>query len=163
MTENQAIKIIKQEKQWESNARICDAFETSIKALEEIQQYRAIGTVEQLKTMFDGFWKLKDLCEEYEKYGLPEDYWKLNEMCKEYSAIGTIEEFKAMKEKSVAKKPAKAGIGYKCVCCGSYTDPRDWHSAYCGRCGQKMDWNVGKEDAVQNIGYADQSGLMSAT
>lgn len=49
MTENQAIKIIKQEKQWESNARICDAFDVAIQALEEIQQYRAIGTVEELK------------------------------------------------------------------------------------------------------------------
>lgn len=35
MTENQAIKIIKQEKQWESNARISDAFEMAIKALEK--------------------------------------------------------------------------------------------------------------------------------
>lgn len=75
--------------------------------MEELQQYRELGTVEQLKTMFDGFWKLKDLCEEYEKYGLPEDYWKLNEMCKEYSAIGTIEEFKALKEKQ------KYCLGYR--------------------------------------------------
>lgn len=66
---------------------------------DEVLKYRTIGTVEQLKTMFDGYWKLKDLCEEYEKYGLPEDYWKLNEMCKEYSAIGTVDEFKALKEK----------------------------------------------------------------
>lgn len=54
------------------------------KVLSEVQQYRAIGTVE--------------------------DYWKLNEMCKEYSAIGTIEEFKALKEKSVAKKGEFNGI-----------------------------------------------------
>ena len=78
-----------------------------INDMEELQQYRELGTVEQLKTMFDGFWKLKDLCEEYEKYGLPEDYWKLNEMCKEYSAIGTIEEFKALKEKQ------KYCLGYR--------------------------------------------------
>lgn len=66
------------------------------KLFEELKQYRAIGTVEQLRTMFDGYWKLKDLCEEYEKYGLPEDYWKLNEMCKEYSTIGTVDELQVL-------------------------------------------------------------------
>lgn len=63
------------------------------KALEEIQQYRAIGPVEQLKT-------------------LQEDYWKLNEIIKEYSAIGTVEEFKTLKEKSEPKKPNYEGDRY---------------------------------------------------
>lgn len=49
MTENQAIKIIKQEKQWESNARICDAFDVAIQAIKEVQAYRAIGTVEECR------------------------------------------------------------------------------------------------------------------
>ena len=54
MTENEAIKIIKQENGWESNQRIKDAFSMAIKALEEIQQYKAklqafeaIGTIEE--------------------------------------------------------------------------------------------------------------------
>lgn len=45
----------------------------------ELEQYRAIGTIEELKS-------------------LQEDYWKLNEMLKFYSEIGTVEEFKALKE-----------------------------------------------------------------
>ena len=49
-----------------------------ILAIEELKQYRTIGTVEQLNA-------------------LQQDYWKLNEMCKEYSAVGTIEEFRELK------------------------------------------------------------------
>lgn len=100
-----------------------------IEELKEIQQYRAIGTVEQLKT-------------------LQEDYWKLNEMCKEYSAIGTVEEFKALKEKSVAKKPIykfEYEDGRKfhdCPICGSYVTHafEQDHVRYCNCCGQKLDW-----------------------
>lgn len=51
MTENEAIIIIENEK-----ARLrrkegdrCEAIEMAIKALEEIQQYRAIGTVEECR------------------------------------------------------------------------------------------------------------------
>ena len=127
-----------------------DACVLAIQALEEIQAYRAIGTVEQLKTMFDGFWKLKDLCEEYEKFGLPEDYWKLNEMCKEYSAIGTIEEFKALKDKSEPRKPFQpfGTHSYKCPSCWKFVahevddncDLEAEMAGWCPYCGQKIDW-----------------------
>lgn len=43
-------------------------------------------------------------------------------------------------EKQIAKKPIKSGNGHKCIC-GAYIDGRDWHSAYCGCCGQKLDWS----------------------
>ena len=47
MTENQAIKILEEKKSWESDDRIIDAFIMAIEALKEIQQYKAIGTVEE--------------------------------------------------------------------------------------------------------------------
>ena len=47
MTEQQAIKIIKEEKSWESDDRKIDAFIMAIDALEEIKQYRAIGTQDE--------------------------------------------------------------------------------------------------------------------
>ena len=47
MTEQQAIKIIKEEKSLESDDRKIDAFIMAIDALEEIKQYRAIGTPEE--------------------------------------------------------------------------------------------------------------------
>ena len=55
------------------------------KALEEIQQYRAIGTVEELQDMKN-------------KYQEAVVDWR------QYRKIGTIEEFKALKEKERADK-----------------------------------------------------------
>lgn len=49
MDENKAIKIIKQEVGWESKSSTLRAFEKAIKALEEVQQYRQIGTVEECR------------------------------------------------------------------------------------------------------------------
>jgi hypothetical protein len=100
------------------------------KLFEEIQKYMAIGTVEQLNT-------------------LQQDYWKLNEMCKEYSAIGTIEEFKALKEKSVAKKVVFKGQGHEadCYCpnCNAFLgNDQDFcfsHTNYCTECGQAVDYD----------------------
>ena len=49
MDENKAIKIIRQEMEWESKSSTLRAFEKAIKALEEIQLYRAIGTPEDCR------------------------------------------------------------------------------------------------------------------
>lgn len=49
MDESKAIKIIKQEMGWESKSSTLRAFEEAIKALEEVQQYRAIGTPEECR------------------------------------------------------------------------------------------------------------------
>lgn len=49
MDENKAIKIIRQEMEWESKSSTLRAFEKAIKALEEIQLYRAIGTAEECR------------------------------------------------------------------------------------------------------------------
>lgn len=92
MTENEAIEWLAEEtspklihiaemKKENPMEYINEAVKVACHALEEVQQYRAIGTIEQLKTMSD-------------------DFWELNEMCKTYSEIGTIEEFKDLKEKN---------------------------------------------------------------
>lgn len=49
MTEKDAIKIIKEEKSWESDNRKIDAFIIAIDSLEEIQKYREIGTLEECR------------------------------------------------------------------------------------------------------------------
>ena len=51
MTEQQAIKRFKSEMEWESIELNREAFSMGIKALKEIQQYRAIGTVEELQAL----------------------------------------------------------------------------------------------------------------
>ena len=69
--------------------RVKEAKKMAIQALKEIQQYRAIGTVEELKSMkengaFTGI-ELAQLA-------------AMQMRLKEYLAIGTIEEFKTLKE-----------------------------------------------------------------
>lgn len=57
MDENKAIKIIRQEMEWESKSSTLRAFEKAIEALEEIQQYRAIGTAEELQDMKSNYFE----------------------------------------------------------------------------------------------------------
>ena len=49
MTEQRAIKILKEEMGWESDSGKIQAFAMAISALEEIQQYREIGTVDECR------------------------------------------------------------------------------------------------------------------
>lgn len=69
-------------------------------------------------------------------------------------------------EKQIPKKPNKC-VGFSeslfiCPTCGR-KQPIMYGQYHCKECGQKLDWNTDKEETVQTIGYADQSGLMSAT
>lgn len=51
MTEQEAISCLKADKEYLTDMKICDGEEMdiAIKALEEVQKYRAIGTVEEIK------------------------------------------------------------------------------------------------------------------
>ena len=103
--------------------------------LEEIQQYRAIGTVEDLKSMKEnGAFTGVELAQ----------LSAMQMRLKEYSAIGTIDEFKGLKEKSVAKKPLHQGWIYVCPCCNDkatigsvFLRP---NQKYCIDCGTEFDW-----------------------
>ena len=123
------------------------ALHVATKALEEIKQYRAIGTVEQLEWCKDA------------------SHWKelFKEKLEQYRAIGTVEEFKALKEKAEPKKPQKSGVtdnkgifhatnGINGVpydlcpnceinLCTDGRFGRDKNTMkYCKNCGQKLDW-----------------------
>lgn len=103
MMENEAIEVLKDfDKQVSAKAdgayqstigeKACDV---AIKALEEVQQYRAIGTPEELRSMkengaFTGM-ELAQLA-------------AMQMRLKEYEKIGTPEEFRAAIEKQVAMK-----------------------------------------------------------
>jgi len=100
-----------------------------IEELKEIQQYRAIGTVEEIK-------------EELSVADIQAD--KLNA----YKRLGNIDEFKALKEKSVAKKPnqvSKAmdkdkfvGLIGRCPNCGGIVAE---DNLVCEDCFQVLDWS----------------------
>ena len=147
MTENETIRVLKQtydrtDSIYKSN-ELDDMFKTAIQALEEIQQYRAIGTVEELKSMkengaFTGV-ELAQLA-------------AMQMRLKEYSAIGTIDEFKDLKEKSVAKIGLSRGQGHEsylvCPTCNSHMkdDQELWNLdeeiIQCKKCKQLVliDW-----------------------
>ena len=67
----------------------------------------------------------------------------LNEL-REYSSIGTVEEFKALKEKSVAKKVKGISLTHEgrvgnCPVCGKFVRHQE-QTVYCS-CEQKLDWS----------------------
>ena len=139
MSENEAIQWLKHTRVYQHKCDNCeyidikgscneeckDFYDIAIQALEEIQQYRAIGTVEEFKALKD-----------------------INRIADNLSKMERIE-FKALKEKSVAKKAEvnefDYGEGYVCGECESflhYVDDDDEHirTNYCCHCGTKIDW-----------------------
>ena len=131
MTENEAIKeletsidLAKMCTQNYERKKEIQGYEMAINALEEVQQYRAIGTPEELQDMKNNYFEaLSD--------------WR------QYRKIGTIEECREAVEKQTAKKvksisPVKDGDSYvcligRCPCCG---DILEENTVYCD-CGQR--------------------------
>ncbi len=104
--------------------------EMMVKCLEELEQYRAIGTVEDWKRLIE-----KEATE--------------RRKLAEYFMLGSVEEFKALKEKSVAKKVVTKGQGHEadCYCpncntfLGSDQDFCFSQTKHCGKCGQAVDYD----------------------
>ena len=106
---------------------ISETFDMAIKALEEIQQYRAIGTAEEIEPYVRLAEKLNlcDLVRENARLENKIRFLKIFEnKLKEYEEIGTVEE---------------------CLCptCRTFLgDDQDWYynqTKYCGNCGQKLE------------------------
>lgn len=129
MTENEAIEELHRIRPYGGiiPQRRAEALDVAIKALEEIKQYRAIGTPEELQEM------KKDFAEALSDW-------------RQYRKVGTLEECRAAVEKQTAKKvksisQVKDGDRYvgligRCPCCG---DILEEDTVYCD-CGQKLDW-----------------------
>jgi hypothetical protein len=108
-------------------------FNECVMFLKELEQYRAIGTVEEIKS------------EHKELIKLSRRYLKdTNELIK-YQEIGTIDEFKDLKEKSEAKKPLRVPTDdtclyceFRCPSCGEWLS-REIKRTHC-KCNQKLDW-----------------------
>ena len=136
MTENEAIKIINDKYETFFALSTTNDFDmamaTAIQALEEIQQYRAIGTVEGYENAIKAYTETYILMKEYKS--------KLQD----FEAIGTVEEFKDLKEKSVARKIR--GTRFEeaiCPRCESELFDTYWAFGgihYCSNCGQAIDW-----------------------
>lgn len=135
MTENEALEYLKSSKRKSNMLEILpgsDIGNSIIKALEEIQQYRAIGTVEELQDMKNNYFEaLSD--------------WR------QYRKVGTLEECRAAVEKQTARKGIREKIKkgynrgmhhYYCPVCYEKGDLRNKYNVglYCSDCGQKLDW-----------------------
>lgn len=116
-----------------------EALDIAIQSLEEIQQYRAIGTVEELQDILN-------LCESLEK--AVEAGNALVEEVKKYQAAGSVEECREavemLKPKKVRKIQipntnwCKAHTRFECPSCNIYLNYREL--SHCGMCGQKLLW-----------------------
>ena len=149
MTENEAIEILKTDSCIEciedadspivceyGACRVAETTRIAIKALEEIQQYRAIGTLEELQDMKNNYFEaLRD--------------------CSQYRKVGTLEECRAAVENQTAKKPDYEGDGYSdghlvydtwiCPCCEKHYEVDYDEYDFCPDCGQKLDWRASDE------------------
>lgn len=121
-----------------------EAKELAIKALEEVQRYRALGTPEDLKAMKEhGAFTGTELAQ----------LAAMQMRLREYERIGTPEECRAAVEKQTAKKPDYEGDGYSdgqlvydtwiCPSCGKHYEVDYDRYDYCPNCGQKIneDWS----------------------
>ena len=107
---------------------------------DEVQQYRASGTVEGYELAINA---------SIDKHNLMIVY---KDRLKEYEAIGTVEEFKALKEKNTPYKPQEYEDRYYACKCDNILLPK-WRKyptelmpkseglPHCMSCGQKLDWN----------------------
>lgn len=133
--ETEAIECLKSNKPTSGYLMLQESIDMAIKALEEVQQYRAIGTVEELKAAY----KYLQLVKKHGTVG------KAIDACAEYEGIGTVEECRAAMEKQ-RKKLVKNQYGTSyiwkagyCPVCGCGVTAR-WD--YCQCCGQKLNWQV---------------------
>ena len=80
--------------------------------------------------------------DEKEKQALTMGIQSLEEV-QQHRELGTVEEFKALKKKSVAKKPRFYAHNYYCTECGNLVGNNEFELQrflYCDKCGQKLDW-----------------------
>ena len=133
--ETEAIECMKSNKPTSGYLMLQESIDMAIKALEEVQQYRAIGTVEELETAS----KYLRLVKKHGTVG------KAIEACAEYEGIGTVEECREAMQKQRRKLVKNQyGTNYVlkagyCPVCGCGVTAR-WD--YCQCCGQKLNWQV---------------------
>ncbi|MDE7156722.1 MAG: hypothetical protein K2O02_01970 [Lachnospiraceae bacterium] len=137
MTENEAIEELKENIELPFGSSISDeASRMAIKALEEIQQYRAIGTVEEIKDILQ---IISDGQDDVDESGISTGLLHTLLEYAEYKKIGTVEECREARERLRAKKYER-GIGkdVRCPVCGTCTTDIFEHR-FCTYCGQRLE------------------------
>ncbi|MCU6748432.1 hypothetical protein OCV51_12330 [Faecalicatena acetigenes] len=123
-----------------------------LNALEEIQHYREIGTVEEIKDLLA---VISEAEEDVDESGISVGFIKNIIQLAKYKKIGTVEECRAAVEKQKAKKPDYEGDGcdkdgkiiydtWICPCCGERYEVDYDDYEHCPKCGQAIDWSEKK-------------------
>lgn len=135
-----------------TDCELGQAFNIAIKALEEVQQYQAIGTHEECQTAMELYKEMHT-----RKFTLEtvEEYMKFKDECvrKNFTFKSLLES----REKQTPKKPDLEGDGYGddgvliydtwiCPCCGKRYEIDYEEYDYCPNCGQAIDWSARNED-----------------
>lgn len=145
MTENEAIKRVKEFGLHHAigdlpySALTVKVFEMAIKSLEEIQQYRVIGTVEEIKDILQIISEGQD---DVDESGISTGLLHTLLEYTEYKKIGTVEECREARERQKPKKykkihPCKSVIYYQCPCCDGLLHINE---NFCGEYGQAILW-----------------------
>lgn len=178
MTENEAIKELETSidlakmctQNYERKNEI-QGYEMAIKALEEVQQYREIGTVEELirgmrymniAKRHGTIGQVIDECVAYEAIGTPEECRKSVDICKAMAerriSLQNMEDYMKFedefvkrgftfnslleaREKQEPKEPTDRCMYKECPACGEVEIE---FCKYCPSCGQKLDWREEK-------------------
>lgn len=146
MTENEAIEKIKYRMHTAGQVTGesgMEDLEMAIKALEEVQQYRAIGTPEECR-------KSLEICKAMvERNITPDDmenYMKFEDECIKQGF--TLDSILKSREKQTAKKIEIFNGQASCPNCKHFFGEMNvirsliaWNMPYCKHCGQKLDWS----------------------
>lgn len=101
--------------------KIIDACKCAISAIHELQEYKRLGSIEEIKS------HIRQSEEEFN-------------MLMEYRNLGTLEEVRKAVEKQKKKKPQTSDRCYVCPHCGLVTSLKIKHN-YSDACGQHIDWS----------------------
>lgn len=107
-----------------------EACDIAIKAIEEIQQYREIGTVEEIKGLLV---VISESEEDVDESGISVGLIKNLVQLAKYRKIGTVEDFREAVEKQKPKKPLGGrdiyGYEYKiCPECSAIVENGEWQA-----------------------------------
>ena len=135
--ENEAIEAIKENMPTSGYQMLRESLDIAIKALEEIQQYRAIGTVEEveqnardLKRQIEHSEHLAEVLKSTKSL-----LEKRGRLLSDYCKIGTVEECREAVEKQKPKKIIRI-VGrypYKCPTCNGKLEIGYRHCIICGQ------------------------------
>lgn len=141
--ETEAIECLKSNKPTSGYLMLQESIDMAIKALEEVQQYRAIGTVKECR-------KSVEICKSMIERNITpenmEEYMKFEDECVKRGF--TFDSLLEAREKQTAKKIEIFNGQASCPNCKHLFGRMDvvkklitWDMPHCKNCGQRIDWS----------------------